>query len=93
MTRRKDNETRSIQRYITLQKRIMRRLEEAGPAGIKRTDLYRSLGSPITRASMDIALNALKSRAKALARRVETGTRGRPSEIWWAKGSLPKEYR
>lgn len=90
--RRKITERRTMQAYITLQKRIMRRLVAAGPAGLKRSELYRSLGNPITRMSLDIALNALKKRGKALARRVETGTRGRPSEVWWVSGLLPKEY-
>lgn len=84
---------RTMQAYLTLQKRIMRRLEAAGPTGVGRNALYRSLGSPITKSSLDIALSALKHRGKALARRVETGMRGRPAEIWWATGAIPKEYK
>jgi hypothetical protein len=80
-----------MQAYLTLQKRILRRLTAAGPSGLSRTDLFRSLGSPITKSSLDIALAALKRRSMALARRIETGTRGRPSEVWWASGLIPKE--
>ena len=80
-----------MQAYLTLQKRIMRRLKEAGPEGMSRSELYRSLSSPITRRSLDIALTALRTQGRAQARRVETGRRGRPSEVWWARGSVPKE--
>ena len=90
---RQSRERRSIQAYLTLQKRILRRLIEAGPKGMNRSSLYSSLGSPITKASLEIALNALKHRGKAQARRVETGTRGRPSEVWWAAGLVPEHLR
>jgi hypothetical protein len=80
-----------MQSYVTLQKRIMRRLKEAGYEGMSRSDLYKSLSRPLTKRSLDIALNALRQRGMASARRVETGRRGRPSEVWWARGSVPKE--
>lgn len=91
--KRRDLEGRTMQRYLTLQKRIMRRLTSAGATGITRSELYRTLGSPITRMSMDIALNALRKRGKALARRIETGTVGRPKEVWWASTELPEDER
>lgn len=82
--RRKETERRNMQAYITLQKRIMRRLRGAGPQGLSRTDLYRMLSRPITKTSLNIALAALKRRGLALVRRVETGLPGRPKEVWWA---------
>ena len=90
--RRKDTEKTTMQAYVTLQKRIMRRLVKAGPRGLTRSGLSRSLSSPLTKKSLDIALNALRKRSLAEARRVETGLRGRPSEVWWAKADLPEEY-
>lgn len=91
--KRRETERSTIQGYLTLQKRIARRLAAAGPGGMTRSDLYNSLGSPLTKRSLDIALNALRQRGIAKARRVETGRPGRPSEVWWSKKSIPEELR
>lgn len=84
MASRKSEERMTLQALLTLRKRIMRRLENAGATGMSRSDLYKSLGHPITARAMDMALNTLKQRGDAKVRRVETGMRGRPCEVWWA---------
>lgn len=83
---RKDEERITLQSLMTLRRRIMRRLKDAGVSGMSRSDLYKSLSHPITAKIMDMALNTLKQRGEVKVRRVETGRPGRPCEIWWATG-------
>lgn len=83
---RKDESRMTIQSLLTLRRRIMRRLKKVGPNGMTRTELYRSLSHPITATIMDMALNTLLELGEVKVRRIETGKRGRPSEVWWATG-------
>lgn len=74
----------SVAAFTALQERIIRRLRAAGKEGIKQYDLYSSLGSPITKRSLLIALNALTQQGFVESHREYTGYRGRPPLVWYA---------
>ena len=90
MQQRQQNHS-ALQAYRALEKRIMRRLATAGAQGLNRGQLYLSLSRPITRRSLDVALNSLRQRGLALARRVETGHPGRPAEVWYVRAKPIEE--
>jgi len=69
---------------ILLQKRILRRLTDAGKIGMNRGQLYRSLSRPLTRLDLDVALRSLRNRGLARTQMIMSGHRGRPAEMWWA---------
>jgi len=76
----------SIEQFNALQQRIIRRLTAAGRGGMKQHDLYYSLGSPVTRRSMTIALNALVQKGIVDSRKEYTGYPGRPAVVWYVTG-------
>lgn len=80
--RREEAARHDEQACITLQRRIIRRLRSAGPSGLSRSELYRMLSRPITKAALDDALTKIKGQGMARERRIETSFPGRPKEIW-----------
>jgi hypothetical protein len=64
---------------------VLARLQEAGPAGMTRTDLHNALSRNIPARNLLEALAKLRDRGDAYAERVKTGKPGAPAERWYAR--------